>query len=237
MVSYEPGSHDSREPSQRHRTWDSRDARDRDDERFDSRRYDESDRYEDERAMRERRRDDEPIDPRGYGNAGGSEAGPEGTGYRGRGRSHHRSFNFGQGARFSPQNTDAFGGLGSVGQPTWNRNEGALRSGSLRQHNDAGDLDPGPSRLSHRGKGPKGYARSDARIQEDVSDRLTEDHDLDASSIEVLVKDGEVTLAGSVESRECKRRAEDLADDISGVKHVQNNLRITSAGSSSSKDR
>lgn len=40
--------------------------------------------------------------------------------------------------------------------------------------------------------------------------------------------EGEVTLAGSVEDRRAKRRAEDIADGVSGVKHVQNNLRYTS---------
>jgi hypothetical protein len=32
-----------------------------------------------------------------------------------------------------------------------------------------------------------------------------------------------------VNSRRCKREAEDLADRISGVKHVQNNLRVQEA--------
>lgn len=81
----------------------------------------------------------------------------------------------------------------------------------------------------HRGKGPKGYRRSDARIQEDVSDRLTEDPDVDASDITVTVKEGEVTLDGHVDTRFAKRRAEDCADDVSGVTHVQNNLRVRPA--------
>lgn len=78
----------------------------------------------------------------------------------------------------------------------------------------------------HRGKGPKGYARSDDRIKEDVSDRLTDDHSLDASDIEVSVASGEVTLNGLVASRQDKRLAEDLVEQISSVKHVQNNLRV-----------
>lgn len=84
----------------------------------------------------------------------------------------------------------------------------------------------------HRGRGPKNYKRSDDRIREDVSDRLTDDSWLDASGIEVQVSDGEVTLAGTVERREDKRRAEDLAERVSGVRHVQNNLRIQPAGES-----
>ena len=80
----------------------------------------------------------------------------------------------------------------------------------------------------HRGRGPKNYARSDERIREDVNDRLTEDVWLDASEIDVAVEQGEVTLSGTVEDRRAKRRAEDCVDAISGVKHVQNNLRYTS---------
>jgi hypothetical protein len=78
----------------------------------------------------------------------------------------------------------------------------------------------------HRGRGPKGYIRSDERIREDVCDRLTDDPHLDASDIEVSVTGAEVTLNGTVDSRFAKRRAEDWADDVTGVTHVQNNLRV-----------
>ena len=44
----------------------------------------------------------------------------------------------------------------------------------------------------------------------------------------------EVTLSGTVDSREAKRRAEDCAETISGVKHVQNNLRVQDKASSMS---
>lgn len=80
----------------------------------------------------------------------------------------------------------------------------------------------------HRGRGPKAYVRSDERIREDVNDRLTEDSWIDASNIDVTVSEGEVTLAGTVDNRTSKRRAEDVADGITGVKHVQNNLRYSS---------
>ena len=78
----------------------------------------------------------------------------------------------------------------------------------------------------HRGRGPKGYSRSDERIRDDVNDRLTDDPFLDATHIEVVVESGEVTLSGTVTARNDKRRAEDLAENVSGVKHVQNNLRV-----------
>lgn len=86
--------------------------------------------------------------------------------------------------------------------------------------------DEGP----HRGRGPRNYVRSDARVREDVSDRLSDDPWLDASEIEVQVAGCEVTLNGTVQSREDRRRAEDLAEQARGVTHVQNNLRVRPTG-------
>lgn len=81
-------------------------------------------------------------------------------------------------------------------------------------------------RMDHSGRGPANYTRSDDRIREDVNDKLTEDWAVDARNVTVAVNDGEVTLDGTVSTRLQKRRAEDCADDVSGVKHVQNNLRV-----------
>jgi osmotically-inducible protein OsmY len=80
----------------------------------------------------------------------------------------------------------------------------------------------------HKGKGPKGYSRSDDRIKEDINDRLSDDVFVDASEIEVTVAQGEVTLTGTVGTRSEKRRAEDLAEEVSGVKNVENRLRLAS---------
>jgi osmotically-inducible protein OsmY len=80
--------------------------------------------------------------------------------------------------------------------------------------------------MSHKGKGPKNYSRSDDRIKEDVNDRLSDDPFVDASEIEVTVSAGEVTLTGTVDHRSNKRRAEDLAESVSGVKNVENRIRV-----------
>ncbi len=40
------------------------------------------------------------------------------------------------------------------------------------------------------------------------------------------MSDGEVRLDGSVDSRADKRRAEDVAERVSGVDNLQNNLRV-----------
>ncbi len=77
-----------------------------------------------------------------------------------------------------------------------------------------------------RGLGPKGYKRSDERISDEVNQRLTDDPWLDAGEIDATVSNGEVTLNGKVENREAKHRAEHLVEDLSGVTHVQNNLRV-----------
>lgn len=81
-------------------------------------------------------------------------------------------------------------------------------------------------RVDHRGKGPAGYTRSSERLIEDANERLMHDSSVDASNITVTGENNEITLNGTVASRSEKRRAEDIVEDIAGVKHVQNNLRV-----------
>ena len=57
-------------------------------------------------------------------------------------------------------------------------------------------------------------------------DRLTDEYNVDASDIEVSVSNGEVTLTGFVLDRYQKRRAEDVAEHVSGVKHVENRIKV-----------
>ena len=80
---------------------------------------------------------------------------------------------------------------------------------------------------SFAGRGPKGYRRSDERIEEEVCERLTIHPAIDASEIEVSVSSGDVTLKGTVESRAEKHLAESMTETVSGVKEVDNQLRIT----------
>jgi len=97
--------------------------------------------------------------------------------------------------------------------------------GEARAHHDYDQQERGA-----RGLGPQGYKRSDDRISDEVHERLTDDSWIDASNISVSVSGGEVTLSGTVESREAKHRAERIVEEISGVQHVQNNLRTTRGG-------
>jgi len=60
---------------------------------------------------------------------------------------------------------------------------------------------------------------------------------VDASEIEVQVSNGEVTLTGTVDSREAKRAAEEAAEECSGVKDVQNRIRVQSESRSGQSGR
>lgn len=95
----------------------------------------------------------------------------------------------------------------------WNSSSGGL---GFQQHEFG----------NYRGRAPKGWARSDERIKEDICERLSEDPQIDASDISVSVQSGVVTLEGNIENRRQKYRVEDLSDACSGVKDVQNRLTI-----------
>jgi hypothetical protein len=79
----------------------------------------------------------------------------------------------------------------------------------------------------HRGKGPRSYKRADDRIHDEVCYRLTEHPLVDASLMDVHVKDGEVTLSGRVVDRRMKYLAEDVVDEVAGVKDIHNQLKVS----------
>lgn len=191
-----------------------------------------------------------PWDPGyGYGYGGGGEQWPsDDRRYAGSRLPHPDEARFG---RHDPRRRDleapSFGEAGN----SYPRDFGAegygrygyadARAGSERHVREAwagGYAGRGSTvrRPDHRGRGPKSYTRSDDRILEDVNDRLSDDGHIDASDIEVEVKDGEVTLSGHVASRFAKRHAEDLTWLVSGVKQCQNNLRVAS-GSDEGRER
>jgi len=78
---------------------------------------------------------------------------------------------------------------------------------------------------SFAGVGPRGYKRPDARIEDEVVQRLADADWVDASDVEVEVSDGVVTLAGEVETRDERRAAEDVTAEVAGVVDVINRLR------------
>jgi osmotically-inducible protein OsmY len=61
-----------------------------------------------------------------------------------------------------------------------------------------------------------------------VCEVLTRHPYLDATEIEVIVTNGEITLRGTVESRPMKRLAEACAEAVPGVTEVDNRLRVVS---------
>ena len=77
-----------------------------------------------------------------------------------------------------------------------------------------------------RGTGPKGYQRSDERIRDHLCTRLAYATGVDVSDVSVEVASGVVSLSGTVRRRSEKFDIEDMADNTSGVKEVQNNIRV-----------
>jgi osmotically-inducible protein OsmY len=175
----------------------------------------------------------------GYGQSGqsgygGGRYGESGQGFFGQsGRSGYGPY-MGQGG------DRQMGGYGASDRgwdsSDWNRGNRGHDRGFLERAGDEvsswfGDDEAQRRReADHRGKGPRGYTRSDDRIREDVSDKLGDDPMVDASDIDVAVENGEVTLSGEVTSRQAKRQAEDCVDRVAGVRHVQNNLRVKTSG-------
>ena len=88
---------------------------------------------------------------------------------------------------------------------------------------------------SFRGRGPKGYERSDARLREIICERLTDDPRIDASDVSVEVTQKVVRLTGSVDDRRTKYAIEDLIERC-GVKDIDNQLRVQSADRPRSRD-
>jgi uncharacterized protein (DUF2267 family) len=78
----------------------------------------------------------------------------------------------------------------------------------------------------HAGRGPRSYRRTDARIAEDLCERLLHDPDIDASEVEVAVEAGAVTLTGVVDDPHIKRMVESLAAAVPGVREVVDRLRV-----------
>lgn len=77
----------------------------------------------------------------------------------------------------------------------------------------------------HYGQGPKGWL-PDEGIKQKASVALYLTPDVDASEIEVSVKDGCVILEGLVKNRDQKRAAERCIEFLPGVEDVFNKLVI-----------
>lgn len=128
-----------------------------------------------------------------------------------------------EGPRYGTENRSASSGRGELGSQ-YARTD-TYGGAGFRQEGKRYWFDEGDQRGQFRGTQPRGYERSDERLRELACERLT-DADLDASDIEVKVNQGTVTLEGSVRARWMKHAAEDIVDDLGGVKDIQNHLRV-----------
>lgn len=115
---------------------------------------------------------------------------------------------------------------GSYGQGGYGASQGRFGQG-FDSWNGQGQGQYGSGR---KPKGPKNFTRSDERLREEVCERLMATGRFDVSEVSVEVKDGEVTLEGTVESRQAKYAIESAADSVYGVKDVTNRIKIDAEG-------
>ncbi len=109
-------------------------------------------------------------------------------------------------------------------------NDDPRRPAMAARHDRAAETRAGDRGRTIVVAGPRGYQRTDERISDEVHDRLTDDRELDASEMQVTVTGGEMTLTGVVGDRGARRRAEDVAESVSGVRYVLNNIRVRQPG-------
>jgi osmotically-inducible protein OsmY len=138
---------------------------------------------------------------------------------RGRG-GYYGSF----GEQGSAQRSGFTGGIYSSHgtQGTFGRESGYGRQGSNEPWQS--------QQQSHRGRGPKGYERSDERLKEIICERLTDDPNIDASDITIEVNNKVVKLTGTVEDRRVKYLIEDVIEQAGGVRDIDNQLRVQQSG-------
>jgi osmotically-inducible protein OsmY len=74
-------------------------------------------------------------------------------------------------------------------------------------------------------RGPKNYQRSDERILEDVSERILHSAHVDASEVTVTVRDGIVTLEGTVPELWMKHAIENISFITFAVVDVENRIK------------
>jgi osmotically-inducible protein OsmY len=149
------------------------------------------------------------------------------------------SQNYGQenmqrGSSYYGQQTGQGTGYGAQGRSSNELGYGGTRQGGYatpgatqRGMGSSGEFGELSRQRNFSGRGPKGYTRSDERLKEDISERLTDDPMIDASDINIEVREGKVTLTGQVDQRWMKHDIEDLVDRCSGVKDIDNRLTVS----------
>lgn len=162
----------------------------------------------------------------GYGGGSDYSRGGQGQTGGGYGTGSTSSGGYGGGTDYSRggQGGGGYAGGGYTGGGTYGGGTGSYgggyTSGSYSRGSEWGQQGP------YSGRGPQGYQRSNERIKEDVCEILTRHGEVDASNVQVRVENGEITLEGTVNSRREKRLAEDVVEDLPGVREVHNRLRV-----------
>ena len=114
-----------------------------------------------------------------------------------------------------------------VGGPSGAGGQGGLEpTGGKAWGDTPGRLERRTPGSSQPGTGPRFQRRSDDKIREEIWELLNNNADLDASEVEVHVEGGEVTLTGTVESRDARWLTEDLVNSVSGVREVYNQIKV-----------
>ena len=166
-----------------------------------------------------------------YGQGGSSydEASQRGPG------TWRESQRYGQGGRGGAQ---ADGWTAEPDEMRWGRQQGLYGSSEYGGYISSQRSQSGYQ--SHIGKGPKNWQRSDERIREEVCEALARHPEIDATEVDIRVQSGEVTLTGIVTDRRAKRVAEDVAEDVFGVKDVTNQIKVdksvTTRGTTGERD-
>lgn len=183
---------------------------------------------------------------RGYSRSGGrfggrSYGGYGTTGDYGYGASgHYGQSQFGGGAGESPGETAQRRHLSP--EEYWQRYfaqgsyEGRTRGDDTGDRFVPPDAPQGDEDRAHRMGGrsrhpiaPRDLHRSDAELYEDICEALLARDDVDSSDVTVAVREGEVTLEGSVPERSMRYLIEDVAAGHPVVRDVANRIRVRKA--------
>lgn len=76
------------------------------------------------------------------------------------------------------------------------------------------------------GEGARGNRRSDADIKDEIHRLMDWQKTIDPTGIQVEVKDGVVTLSGKVNSQYEKQVAQNITENVLGIRQVSNLLKI-----------
>ena len=160
----------------------------------------------------------------------GYRGGYQGGGFSGRQSGGHQGRQSGgeSGERWGRSGSEWAGGMAATGfGPTgYGSSRGSSAYGGSSMYGGYGSetgFQSGQRRTGKR-RMPKGYTRSDERIREDICDRLSE-ADVECEEVTVTVRSGEVTLAGRAPSGDARREIEQIAENVSGVQDVTNQIR------------